>query len=635
MDSILRRRAFLAIGGGIGASSVAGCTDRLATESTATGDDNSAGDTERDDTETGPAAVVSQHHLATEAGLEVLQAGGTAADAAIAVASALSVVEPWFSSALGGGTWALYYDAETGDVTSVDGVGPVGSEASVEDFAARAGEPGIHQAVVPGAWDGWMLGLEAFGTLDLDEVLSPAVTRAREGYPASAAMERWLDREAEELADRPDALEIYARGGEDDDTDAYGTDADDGDLDLVDEGDTVYQEAMADTFEALAAAYDDRRDEGRSEAIQASRDYFYRGPIAEEIVRVSEERDGYLTLEDFRGFEADLVEPISIEYDADRALRVYQNPPNSQGITQLLALNAMKGFDLSGLDPDGPDAVHRQVEAIALAFADRYAHVGDPERVEVPVAELLDDDYAASQRDRIDDEAMTWPIDSGLSSSPSVIDISSSSVAGVDDSAPFPPDANTTTFHVVDAEGNAAAVTTSLGAQFLVIGDTGIHINNRMRMVALDEDDPNRLTPGYKVRHTSNPFLATRDGRPYILGGTTGVDTQPQGQVQQFVNVADFGFDAQEALDRPRFVSSAFPSTQYPYEADNELQIESGYPDETIDELEDRGHDVQVDAGSYGTANMLVIDEDEEGRSIQIGAEPRIESADGDVLENS
>ena len=544
-------------------------------------------------TEPRPAAVVSQHHLATDAGIEVLDSGGTAADAAVAVACALSVVEPWFSSALGGGTWALYYDSDSGTVTSVDGVGPVGSDATVEDFRERADTHGMHQSIVPGAWDGWMLWLDRYGRLDLAEVLAPAISLAREGYPVSPGMASWLARRADRIAERPQTREIYERDGE-----------------LVEEGDTVYQRDMAATFESLADAYADRREEGRSEAVQAARDHFYRGPIAEEIVAFSDEHGGYLTRGDFHDFQAEIVDPISIEYDADADLHVYQNPPNSQGITQLLALNVLKGYDLAAVGPDDPDAVHAQVEAIKLAFADRYHHVGDPDRVDVPVDELLDDEYAASQRDRIArDEALAWPIASGLSAGDDI--------------------AHTTTFHVVDGDGNAAAVTTSLGAQFLVIGDTGIHINNRMRMVALEDDDPNRLTPGSKVRHTSNPYLATRDGRPYVLGGNTGVDTQPQGQTQQFVHVAEFGLDAQEAIDRPRFVSTAFPSTQYPYEVENTLRLEDGFPAAVVDDLDARGHDVEV-GGSFGTANMLVVDDDGD---VQIGAESRSETASGRVSE--
>jgi gamma-glutamyltranspeptidase / glutathione hydrolase len=544
-------------------------------------------------------AVVSSQRLATEAGLEILEAGGSAADAAVAVAAVLSVVEPWFSSVLGGGTWALHYDASTDEVTSLDGVGPVGSRASVGDYNRRGGDSGMHQAVVPGAWDGWMIWLDRHGRLDLGEVLAPAIRIAREGHPASAEMADWLNRQSADVLARPDARRIYAPAAR-----------------VLRAGETVRQVDMANTFEVLVAAYDRRRTQGRTEAFQAARDYFYRGPLAEAIVEFSNRHNGYLTLNDFRNFAAEIVEPLSIDYKD--GIKVYQNPPNSQGITMLLALNILKGFDFSGLTPNDPLAVHWQVEAIKLAFADRHYHVGDPARVNVPVRQLLSDEHAAQQRARINpNQALRWPIADRLNRT----------------SSADPGLAHTTTFHVVDKNGNAVAVTTSLGAQFLVIGDTGIHINNRMRMIALEVGNPNQLTPGYKVRHTSNPYMAFRNGRPYILGGNTGVDTQPQGQVQQFISVVEFGLTPQEAVARPRFISTAFPATSFPYRVGNKLQLESGFASSLIQALRARGHDVETGVGTVGSANMIVIDAD--GRSASVGAEPRSQDSHGRVVSSS
>lgn len=528
-------------------------------------------------------AVVSSHHLATDAAFEVLEAGGTAADAAIAVAAALSVVEPWFSSVLGGGTWALYYEAETGDVTSLDGVGPTGSNATVADFAARGSASGMHQANVPGAWDGWMLWLDRYGSLDLGDVLGPAIRIAREGYPVYGAMAEWLGRQADLIPNRPDTARIYMPDGV-----------------LVQQGQTVFQHDLAATFEALAAAYDAALPDGRTQAVQAARDYYYRGPLAEAIVAFSDAGGGYLTLQDFHNFEARIVEPVSIDYNG---ITVYENPPNSQGITMLIALNILKGFDFSALSVDSPDAVHLQVEALKLAFSDRYYHVGDPDRVSVPVDRLLSDEHAASQRGRIDmANAMQWPVSDGLSQT--------AADAG-----------DTTTFHITDRYGNAAAVTTSLGTQFMVVGDTGIHINNRMRFLSTADGDPNQLAPGYKVRHTSNPYIALRDGIPYILGGNTGADTQVQGQVQQFIRVVEFGLSAQDAVGLPRILTTSFPSTIFPYPVANTLQVEPGTPSALVDALQARGQNTVVGPATWGTANMIVLAPD--GRSASVGADPR------------
>ncbi len=535
--------------------------------------------------------VVSSHRLATEAGMEILDAGGTAADAAIAVAAALSIVEPYFSHVLGGGTWALYYDSEAGEVTSLDGVGPVGSKATVEDYSARAGSEGMHKSIVPGAWDGWMLWLDAYGTMDLGEILAPAINIARQGYPASSAMERWLDRQAQFISKRPDTASIYMDNGR-----------------LLRQGDTVYQNDIADTFEALIEAYDSMVDQGRSKAIQAARDYYYRGPLAEAIVEFSDNENGYLTIEDFKSFQAEIVESISVDYNNE--IEVFENPPNSQGITMLLALNILKGFDFSQYDRFDPDAIHLQVEALKLAFSDRYYHIGDPELTNIPLDELLSDEYAIMQRDRIDMEsAMEWPIADGLA----------------DNSA---ESNNTTTFHLTDKYGNAAAVTTSLGAQFLVIGDTGIHINNRMRMISLEEENPNQLTPGYKVRHTSCPYMVLKNGKPYILGGNTGVDNQPQGQLQQFFHIIEFGLTAQEAVSSPRFATTAFPAGTYPYGVSNILRMDNGFPGDTIAELTSKGHTIEI-GGAFGSANMIVIEEN--GLDAQVGAEPNADTSYGMV----
>ena len=534
-------------------------------------------------------AVVSSHELATAAGRETLAAGGTAADAAIAVATALTVVEPFFSSALGGGTWALYYEAESGAVTSLDGVGPVGRNATREDYAARAEANGMHQSIVPGAWDGWMLWLDRYGRLDLGQVLAPALRLARDGYPVSTEMGYWLGLEAEFIYGYPDSARTYVSQGA-----------------LPVAGDVIRQEELANTFEALVQAYDGAA--SRAEGIQAARDYYYRGPLAEATVAVSDREGGYLTLEDFASFEAEIVDAAAIDYRD--GITVYENPPNSQGIAMLLALNILKGYDLASADRYDPDAVHLQVEAIKLAFADRHWYVGDPDRIDIPVEQLLSDEHAARQRDRINmNQALRWPIAGGL-----------------EDRSPT----HTTTFHIVDRFGNAAAVTTSLGAQFLLIGETGIHINNRMRMISVEEGNANELTPGSKVRHTSNPYMALRLGRPYLLGGNTGVDTQPQGQMQQVVNVVDFALGAQEAIDAPRFVSTAFPAGSQPWDVGNLLQMEPGFPDELVQALVERGHDIVVGEGVFGSANMLVVNA--EGTDAEVGAESRSDVASGFVV---
>jgi gamma-glutamyltranspeptidase/glutathione hydrolase len=333
--------------------------------------------------------------------------------------------------------------------------------------------------------------------------------------------------------------------------------------------------------------------------------------LAEAIVQISDRDGGYFTLEDFANFEAAIVNAISIDYGD--TLAVYQNPPNSQGITMLLALNILKGMDHSGLEPHDPDVIHSQVEALKLAFGDRHKFIGDPAFVEIPIEELLSDEHAAEQLARIDmSQAMDWPQDAVLTQ--------------------MEP-AHTTTFQVVDRFGNGVTVTTSLGAQFYVVGETGIHINERNRFLSIEEGNPNQFAPGHKVRHTSCPYLVLRNGRPYVLGGNTGVDTQPQAQLQQLMSAIDFDLDAQGAINLPRFVSTAFPATNNPWEVGNTLQLEEGFPVETIAELEARGHEIVVGEGIFGSAGMIIVDED--GTDAEYGAEPRISTSFGQVIPTS
>ncbi|MFW6368318.1 MAG: gamma-glutamyltransferase family protein [Spirochaetota bacterium] len=552
----------------------------------------------------GQHAVSSAHELATAAGLEMLEAGGTAADAAVAVASVLTIVEPWFSSVLGGGTWALYYDAEHDEVTSLDGVGPAPNAISLEAMEGRGGDRGMHQAIVPGAWDGWMLWLDEYGRLELDEVLEPAIEIAEEGYEATPRLIQWLGINRGNHFEQP----AFAHGEQ-----MYS--------EIEELGDMVYQPEQAETFRGILAAYRDSRDEGRREALQAARDYVYRGPIAESIVSYSDEHDGFLALEDFARFEAEIVEPISVEYDD---LTMYQNPPNSQGITQLILLKILEGFDLSEYELDDPDAVHLQVEATKLAFADRHYHVGDPEFVDVPVDRLLSEEHIAARREQISmDSVLEWPIDPLFTSAPS---------DGEDISGTSEYDGHsTTTFHIIDGEGNAAAVTTSLGAQFLAIPGTGVHINSRMTMMHRDPDNPNVIEPGKKVRHTSSPYMVFADGAPYILGGNTGGDTQPQGQAQQFLALHEFGATPEEAVSRPRFLSRGFPSVSYPHSVGNDIRFEDGFDGEIIAELEERGHAI-YDGGTgglEGSAYLLRVDR--ETGEIQPGADPRDGVGTGEV----
>lgn len=527
-------------------------------------------------------AATSAHRMATDAAVEVMREGGSAADAAFSAAAVLTIVQPWFSSVMGGGTWALYYDAEEDEVRALDGVGPAASGATSDFFldSDNARRAGMHQAVVPGAWAGWMEWLKAYGRRPLDELLEPAIEIAERGYEVYGEMAMWLSRGEEDIREWPYSRENYIRNGE-----------------LLEEGDTVTQVAMGSTLRRIQNVYRSNRSEGREEALEAAKDFFYRGPIAESIVEYSQSHGGLFELSDFSDFDTGLVEPISIDYED---ITVYQNPPNSQGITMLMGLKILEGYDFSDYTPDSAESVHLQTEAIKVAHAAKHRYVGDPAFTDVPTEELLSEEHARAARELISmDEPLGWPFP---------------------DTADELEMSNTTTFSMVDEAGNAAAVTTSLGAQFLVAGPSGVHINNRMRMMYYEPGYPNTVEPGKKVRHTSNPYIAFRDGELYILGGNTGVDTQPQGQIQQFMSVVEFGLSPQQAVSRPRFITRGYPAGQWPFRADNDLGLEPGTPEELRRELAAMGHEVASN-GIWGNAQMILVDPDE--GSMQTGTDPR------------
>lgn len=535
-------------------------------------------------------AVTTTHHQATQAGADILRAGGSAADAAVGIAAALSVVEPYFSHILGGGVWALYYDAESDEVTSLDGVGPTGSRFSLDDYAARMGQWGIHHSNTPGAWDAWMLWLQRYGRLTLPEVLASAIGLAEEGIAVSAEMSSYMSREYDTMAAHPPTASVYAPNGT-----------------FPGHGEIVRYPDLAATFTAIGEAYSAAGD--HQSGIQAARDYYYRGPIAEAIVAESDAGGGYLTLEDFAGFEAEIVEPISISYGS--SMRVYQSPPNSQGITMLLALNILKNFDHDGLWALHVDTIHSQIEATKLAFGDRNAFIGDPNFVDIDVQQLLSDEHAAAQFERINmGRAMSWPENAPVTQ--------------------MEPQ-NTTTFHVSDQWGNAAAVTTSIGLQFLVIGGTGIHINNRMRFTSHDPNDPNVAAPGRKLRHTSCPYMVFRDDQPFIVSGNTGADSQPQVQLQQLMAAIDFGMSAQEAMANPRWISRAWVPSTYPHQVANNVQLEASFPQSLVTELSNRGHLIEIGSVNLGNGGMIKLDADRQSASV--GSEPRFSTASSEVLD--
>lgn len=447
--------------------------------------------------------VATSQPMATQAGLEILRLGGNAMDAAIAAGAVLCVTEP-MSTGIGGDCFILYHEAGSGRLHGLNGSGRAPAGASAGEYRRRGLESvpgrGILSVTVPGAVDGWCRAMERFGTMELEQVLGPAITLARQGYAVTPVVAYKWKRAESLLAASEHAGEALLAGGR-----APGV------------GSRHHQPALAQSLRLIA---------------EGGRDSFYTGPIAAEIVRFSKEQGGLLELEDLAGHQGEWVEPIHIDY---RGIQLYEIPPNGQGITALMALNILENNAPGGWERLGAEHLHIMAEAHSLAAAERDRFVSDPAFSSLPVERMLSKSFAKEQFGRINPKrALEHPMKSALG-------------AGGD----------TVYLTVVDRERNAVSYINSLYDSFgsgLVAGKTGIVLQNRGAGFVLEEGHLNCLAPHKRPLHTIIPAMACRDGRPVLSFGVMGGFYQPMGHAYLLTNWLDFGMDLQEAIDAPRFL---------------------------------------------------------------------------------
>ncbi len=531
--------------------------------------------------------VASSQPLASQAGLSILMAGGNAADAAVATAAALNVAEPT-STGIGGDMFALYYDARTRQVTALNGSGcapaaltidlikaqglasisnPTGTLRSQQSAISNPFHP--HTITVPGACAGWCDLVARHGSMPLADILAPAIRLAEEGFPVAPLTAYFWARGVErQLNSAPGGRELTTAGGR-----------------APRAGEIFRNPGLARTLRAIA--------EGGKEA-------YYKGDIAQSIAVVVQQAGGVMTADDLAGHESTWEEPISTTY---REVRVWECPPNGQGLAALLALNILDGFDLSHLDPLGPDRWHLLIEAMRLAFADAGWYVADPTFFDIPLAGLLSKEYAAERRKIINPAQATLDTKHGRP------------VAGSD----------TVYFCVVDGQGNACSFINSNYMGFgtgIVPEGWGFTLQNRGHNFSLDPAHPNALAPRKRPYHTIIPGLITRaDGSLYAPFGVMGGFMQPQGHVQVVVGLIDDGLDPQAALDRPRFCID-------PAVAAGKVNLEAGLPREVAEGLAARGHVLQAGVSGYARAMFgrgQIIRREPDG-VLWAGSDPR---ADG------
>src|SRR5690348_11711632 len=436
------------------------------------------------------AMVASSQPLASQVGLDVLKRGGNAVDASIAMAAMLNVTEPMMTG-VGGDAFMLVYWSRTKELKGLNASGRAPAALSLDYFAKRKitkmPEFGMESITVPGAFDGWVTLLEKYGTMKLPDLLAPAIDAAENGFPVmEKAAEDW-NAEVTKLKKTPASATNYLIDGR-----------------APRPGEIFRQPNLAHTLRTLALG---------------GRDAFYKGEIARAIVDYCEKNGGFISLADLAAQKSEWVEPISTNY---RGYTVYEIPPNSQGLTALLTLNILEGFDLAALSAQPVRYYHTLIEATKLAFADRNRYIADPAFSKVPVAELLSKDYAAKRRALIDpNKALDAP-----------------------PPGEFKGGSDTTYFSVVDKDGNAVSFINSLFDAFgsgIVAGDTGIVLQNRGSSFSLDPAHPNHLEPGKRPFHTIIPAMVFKDNKLFMSFGVMGGGIQPQGHVQVLVNLIDLG----------------------------------------------------------------------------------------------
>ena len=501
--------------------------------------------------------VASSQPLATQAGLSILMQGGNAAAAAVATAAALNVTEPC-STGIGGDCFALYYEAKTKAVTALNGSGraPTGltieliRKQNLENERLEISDPfHPHTVTVPGACAGWCDFVERHGSMPMSEILAPAIRLAEEGFPVAPLTSYFWSRGAARGLGRE--LTIEGRGPK--------------------AGEVFRNPGLARTFRAVA---------------EGGKEVFYRGEIAQKIVAALQARGGVMTLNDLAAHTSTWDEPISTSY---RDVRVWECPPNGQGLAALIALNILEGFDLATLDPASPRRLHLIIEALRLAFADTRWYAADPAFNPAPLAGLLSKDYATERRKLIDSSRATVDHKHG------------SPVAGSD----------TVYFCAVDGQGNACSFINSNYMGFgtgLIPEGTGFSLQNRGHNFSLDPTHPNALAPGKRPYHTIIPGLITRaDGSLFGPFGVMGGFMQPQGHAQVVIGMIDDGLDPQAALNRPRICLE-------PGQADGRVGIEDGLPPESVAALARMGHEVFAVSGyrraMFGRGQIIRRDPD-------------------------
>ena len=508
------------------------------------------------------AMAATSQPLATQIALEIMRAGGSAVDAAIAANAALGLMEPT-GNGIGGDIFAIVWDPKSAKLHGFNGSGRSPRSLTLEEFQKRGLEHvppyGVLPISVPGAVDGWFELHGKFGRLPMEQVLAPAIRYAEQGFPVSELIAYYWQMSVPSRSEHPFFLETFTKDGK-------------GPV----KGQMWTNEALARTYRVLA---------------EQGRDAFYKGDLAKVIAGTVQDAGGFLSYEDLAAHAGEWVEPVGTNY---RGVDVWELPPNGQGIAALQILNIMEGFDVAGMGFGSTAYVHAFLESKKLAFADRAKFYADMDFADVPVAELISKEYAAKRRAEINPGRAARSVDPGN-----------------------PALREGDTIYLTTADGNGMMVSLiqsnyrGMGSGVCPEG-LGFGLQDRGELFTLTPGEANTYEPGKRPFHTIIPAFATRDGEPWLSFGVMGGGTQPQAHAQIIMNLVDFGMNLQEAGDAPRMLHwGGNEPTGEVMTGGGNVALEQGIPYETRRDLTEMGHRILINVGSFGGYQAIMYDKEQ------------------------
>jgi gamma-glutamyltranspeptidase/glutathione hydrolase len=554
-------------------------------------------------------AVASMEPLATQAAERILNAGGNAFDAAVAGQAVLGLVAP-ASNGMGGDAVLLVFDAKARQVFSINAEGTAPKLATIDWYKQNRGgklpsSDTLLAGTVPGVPDAWYTLLDRWGTKSFAEVLAPAIELASGGFPASESLARSIAG-SKKLRQYPSSVKLYL---ENDKPPVAGA--------------LWKNPQLARTMQRMVDAEGRSAGKGRREALRAARDEFYKGEIAREMARFSEENGGLFRYDDFASYSAKVEPTVSVEY---RGYTVHKNPSASQGPAELFALNLLEAHDLKALGHNSAEYIHLNAEAMKLAMADRDKYLGDMDFIHIPYEGLLSKPYAAERGTLIDRARASLDFRPGAPEKfvPGMQPIERP--LDIDRRGDADHEGDTSYFSVVDSDRNAVSFTPSLHSGFgtgVVMGELGFSFNCRGDYFSLVPGHANALEPGKRPRSTLQSTLVTERGNFFAVMGSPGGDDQCMRTMQTFLNIVDFDMNVQQAIEAPRWTTRSFPASPFPHTMyPGDLGVENRVPQPVRAALVRKGHKLRVyGAWSLGSNAAIVLDP--RTRILNAGADPR------------